>query len=172
MNLKIKYRESFRPFAPIVIREEAFNWFNFEKFKITKSFDSPYMLLVGNVNSFTNNDSKNDCEGFKKLKQIKSKIPAVTHINGSARIQTVDKKSNQKLYNLLKEFKRISGCPILINTSFNVRGEPIVESPEDAYRCFMRTDMDYLVLGNYILEKKLQPEFVEHTNWREEFKLD
>ena len=131
------------------------------------------MLLVGEVNSSEiklNSESK--YHGFERLDNINSLIPAVTHVNGSARLQTVHSETNKDLYTLLQAFEERTKCPVLINTSFNVRGEPIVESPEDAYRCFMRTDMDYLVLGNKLLDKKNQPPFVESKDWRKEFKLD
>ena len=173
MNLKIKFRESFRPFAPIVLAEKAKDWFNFNGKELVKNFDSPYMLLVGEVNSSEiklNSESK--CQGFERLQNINSLIPAVTHVNGSARLQTVHSETNNDLYTLLQAFEKRTKCPVLINTSFNVRGEPIVESPEDAYRCFMRTDMDYLVLGDKLLDKKNQPPFVESKDWRKEFKLD
>lgn len=173
MNLKIKFRESFRPFAPIVLAEKAKDWFNFNGKELANNFDSPYMLLVGEVNSSEiklNSESK--YHGFERLDNINSLIPAVTHVNGSARLQTVHSETNKDLYTLLQAFEERTKCPVLINTSFNVRGEPIVESPEDAYRCFMRTDMDYLVLGNKLLDKKNQPPFVESKDWRKEFKLD
>ncbi|MEE9607288.1 MAG: carbamoyltransferase C-terminal domain-containing protein, partial [Myxococcota bacterium] len=146
VNLKIKFRESFRPFAPAVLAEKASEWFEIDR-------ESPYMLLV--------------CQ----VKEGKD-IPAVTHVDGSARLQTVTRESHPEFYDLLAEFDRRTGCPILINTSFNVRGEPIVCSPDDAYLCFMRTDMDVLVMGNQILLKKEQPELHEDFDWRERFELD
>jgi carbamoyltransferase len=146
VNLKIKFRESFRPFAPAVMADEASEWFDIDR-------ESPYMLLVCQVRENRN-------------------IPAVTHVDGSARLQTVTRESNAEFYDLLAEFDRRSGCPVLINTSFNVRGEPIVLSPEDAYLCFMRTNMDVLVLGNQILLKSEQPELQEDFDWREKFALD
>jgi len=146
VNLKIKYRESFRPFAPAVLREKADQWFDLDR-------ESPYMLLVCQV--------KEGCA-----------IPAVTHVDGSARVQTVTRDQNVEFYDLLAAFDRRSGCPVLINTSFNVRGEPIVCTPEDAYLCFMRTNMDVLVLGNQILEKRDQPELVEAFDWRDRYALD
>jgi carbamoyltransferase len=173
MNLKIKYRESFRPFAPIVIKDKLFEWFDFGEYKIDDSFQSPYMLLVGNVTSSKKSNGENKTSvGLEKLKYIKSKIPAVTHVDGSARIQSVDQGTNRPIYNLLNDFYKLTGCPVLINTSFNVRGEPIVESPEDAYRCFMRTKMDYLVLGDFIISKNNQPNYIESKDWMKEFKLD
>ena len=173
MNLKIKFRESFRPFAPIVLAEKAKEWFNFKGKELREQFNSPYMLLVGEVNSSqVKLETENKLSGFERLDNINSSIPAVTHVNGSARLQTVHQETNSDLHDLLKSFEKETGCPVLINTSFNVRGEPIVESPEDAYRCFMRTDMDFLVLGNFLLEKKNQPVYVETKDWLNEFKLD
>tara|TARA_B100001121_G_scaffold125751_2_gene110200 strand:- start:10482 stop:12314 length:1833 start_codon:yes stop_codon:yes gene_type:complete len=173
MNLKIKYRESFRPFAPIVIKDKLFEWFDFGEYKLDNSFQSPYMLLVGNVTSSkkSNEDNKRYA-GLEKLKNIKSDIPAVTHVDGSARIQSVDQSTNRPIYDLLIDFYKLTGCPVLINTSFNVRGEPIVESPADAYRCFMRTEMDYLVLGDFLISKNNQPNYIESKDWMKEFKLD
>ena len=146
VNLKIKFRESFRPFAPAVLAEKASDWFEIDR-------ESPYMLLVCQV---------------KHGKEI----PAVTHKDGSARLQTVTRESHAEFYDLLAEFDRRTDCPVLINTSFNVRGEPIVMSPSDAYLCFMRTDMDILVLGNQILLKEDQPALHEDFDWRERFELD
>jgi len=146
VNLKIKFRESFRPFAPAVLAEKASEWFELDR-------ESPYMLLVSQV------------------REDRS-IPAVTHVDGSARVQTVTRESHADFYDLLKAFDERSGCPVLINTSFNVRGEPIVCTPEDAWLCFMRTDMDVLVLGNQILYKEDQPEFHEDVDWREIYELD
>jgi carbamoyltransferase len=146
VNLKIKFRESFRPFAPAVLAEKSGDWFEIDR-------ESPYMLLV--------------CQ----VKQGRS-IPAVTHVDGSARLQTVTREAHPEFYDLLEEFDRRSGCPVLINTSFNVRGEPIVCTPDDAYLCFMRTNMDVLVLGNQILLKQEQPELHEDFDWRERFELD
>jgi carbamoyltransferase len=146
VNLKIKFRESFRPFAPAVLAEKAQDWFDIDR-------ESPYMLLVCPVRNGRS-------------------IPAVTHVDGSARLQTVSRQSHAEFYDLLREFDRRTGCPLLINTSFNVRGEPIVNDPEDAYLCFMRTNMDVLVLGNQILTKSEQPELVEEFDWRERYELD
>jgi carbamoyltransferase len=146
VNLKIKFRESFRPFAPAVLAEKASEWFDIDR-------ESPYMLLVCQVR-----------EGRH--------IPAVTHVDGSARLQTVTRESHPEFYDLIAAFDRRSGCPVIINTSFNVRGEPIVCSPEDAYLCFMRTNMDVLVLGNQILHKEGQPELREDFDWRERYELD
>jgi len=168
MNLKIKYRESFRPFAPAIKYEEVSKWFEIEN-------KSPYMLLVSPIRKDKRIDLKNTDEelfGIEKLNILRSQIPAVTHVDYSARIQTIHSETNPRFYNLIEEFEKITDCPILINTSFNVRGEPIVESPEDAYRCFMRTEMDYLVLENFLLEKKSQPEWTDTDDWKNEFELD
>jgi len=146
VNLKIKFRESFRPFAPAVLAEKASEWFDIDR-------ESPYMLLVCQVR-----------EG--------KRIPAVTHVDGSARLQTVTRESHPDFYDLLAAFDELTDCPVLINTSFNVRGEPIVCTPDDAYLCFMRTQMDVLVLGNQILLKEDQPELVEDFDWRDRFELD
>ena len=153
MNLKIKFRESFRPFAPSVLYENTQDYFDI-------GCESPYMLLVANVkNGHLKAKNKEEPEGFERLKVIRSDIPAVTHVDDSARVQTVSADSQNRIYyDLLKEIYKKTGCPVVINTSFNVRGEPIVCTPEDAYRCFMRTDMDYLVMGSFILDKKAQPE--------------
>ena len=131
------------------------------------------MLLVGEVNSSDHKNSTNEeYDPIARLKLIKSDIPAVTHVNGSARIQTVHKRTNLPLYQLLNSFYELTSCPVLINTSFNVRGEPIVESPKDAYTCFMRTEMDVLVLNNFLLLKENQPEFIDVNDWKNKFKLD
>ncbi|MCC2679286.1 MAG: hypothetical protein K0R29_1862 [Pseudobdellovibrio sp.] len=152
LNLKTKFRESFRPFAPVVLEEKVNDWFNYEK-------SSPYMLMVAPVqkNKRTENNMK-ELSGLSKLNEKRSEIPAVTHIDYSARIQTVSKNSNPKLYSLIQRFESDTGVPVLINTSFNIRSEPIVCSPEDAYRCFMGCNMDILVLENYVLLKEEQPE--------------
>jgi len=147
VNLKIKFRESFRPFAPTVLEERISEYFEIDR-------PSPYMLLVAPV------------------REGKRVIPSVTHVDHSARIQSINRSQNSLYYDLIKEFDRRTGVPVIINTSFNVRGEPIVCTPEDAYRCFMRTHMDYLVLGPYLLDKKNQPAFREDKDWREEFQLD
>ncbi|MFH1874295.1 MAG: carbamoyltransferase [Pseudomonadota bacterium] len=154
MNLKIKFRESFRPFAPTVLAEKAEEFFDI-------NCESPYMLLVADVNLDKRLAVEKDAEtlqGLDKLHLKRSIIPAVTHVDYSARLQTVSAKDNPRYHALINKFYEKTGCPVIINTSFNVRGEPIVCSPFDAYRCFMRTEMDYLVLGNYILDKKNQPE--------------
>jgi carbamoyltransferase len=150
VNLKIKFRESFRPFAPAVLEEKCAEWFDL-------GVESPYMLLV--------------CDVREDVRRERP-IPAVTHVDGSARVQTVRRDQNDVFYDLLKEFDRRTGCPVLINTSFNVRGEPIVCTPEDAYLCFMRTHMDVLVLGNQILRKAEQPDLKEDFDWRERYALD
>ncbi|MBU1147944.1 MAG: carbamoyltransferase, partial [Candidatus Omnitrophica bacterium] len=147
INLKIKFRESFRPFAPTVLAEKLQDYFDI-------GCESPYMLLVANVKKDRlKSSTEKEPEGFEKLKVIRSEIPAVTHVDNSARIQTVSEDSENKMYyRLLKELYKKTGCPVIINTSFNVRGEPIVCTPEDAYKCFMHTDMDYLVIGSFILD--------------------
>lgn len=168
LNLKIKYRESFRPFAPSVLAEEANHYFDLES-------ESPYMLLVQPVKKSRLNElPKNfgELDLMQKLYFLRSDIPSVTHIDYSARIQTVHKETNLRYWDLIKEFQLQTGYAVIVNTSFNVRGEPIVCTPEDAYRCFMRTEMDYLVLGNYIFEKGKQPVWTEKDDWRTEFKLD
>lgn len=165
MNLKIKQRESFRPFAPAVLAENASEYFDIQ-------CESPYMLLVANVNAkYLNTISRKEPEGFERMKIVRSKIPAVTHIDNSARIQTVSKDSeNHIYYKLLKAFNEKTDCPVIINTSFNVRGEPIVLSPEDAYRCFMATDIDYLVIGSFIVDKQKQQK--EKHSTKQSFELD
>ncbi len=163
MNLKIKFRESFRPFAPTVLSEKKKDYFDTD-------CDSPYMLLVSNVKNDYKHEDKE--KGFDRLKLIRSKIPAVTHVDYSARLQTISSDSENNLYyRLLKELDRQTGCSVIINTSFNVRGEPIVCSPQDAYRCFMRTNMDYLVMGSFILDKSNQPK-EKHLIEKEYFELD
>ncbi len=168
MNLKIKYRESFRPFAPSVLEEDVFNQFELNE-------KSPYMLLVAPVKQTLckkMSDEENNLFGIEKLNVSRSTIPAVTHVDYSARIQTVSKKSNPRYYNLIKAFKNKTGCPLIVNTSFNVRGEPIVCTPDEAYTCFMRTEMDALVLQNQLLFKHEQPKRDEYKNWEKEFALD
>ncbi|WKZ70003.1 MAG: carbamoyltransferase [Melioribacteraceae bacterium] len=168
MNLKIKYRESFRPFAPSVLEEKVSEYFEIDR-------PSPYMLLVADVKKERQkamSDEENNLFGIDKLNIVRSDIPAITHIDYSARIQTVNKDTNPVYHKLISEFDKKYGCAVIINTSFNVRGEPIVCTPEEAYTCFMRTEMDYLVLGNFVLNKKDQPKFEEDKNWREEFGLD
>lgn len=150
MNLKVKFRESFRPFAPAVLRERVGDYFELDE-------DSPYMLLVAPVREDLRLAGGEELHGIDRLKQVRSSIPAVTHVDYSARIQTVEQKQNPKFYALLQAFEQLTGCPLLVNTSFNIRGEPIVCTPEDAYRCFLCTEMDYLVIGNFILDRRQQP---------------
>ena len=168
MNLKIKYRESFRPFAPAVLREHVADWFELDG-------DSPYMLLVADVNEerrLAESEGTRSLWGIERLNVPRSTVPAITHVDYSARIQTVRRETSPLYYDIIAAFNRRTGCPVIINTSFNVRGEPIVCSPEDAYRCFMRSDMDVLVLENFILEKTAQPARVEDESWKKEFVLD
>ncbi len=168
MNLKIKYRESFRPFAPSVLREHVADWFDL-------NYESPYMMLVADVakgHRRQMTDEEQSLFGIEKLKIKRSEIPAVTHVDYSARIQTVRRETNPLYWDIIEAFRQKTGCPVVVNTSFNVRGEPIVCTPEDSYRCFMRTEMDYLVLETCVLDKRDQPEFAEKTDWRSEFKLD
>ncbi|MGH9329517.1 MAG: carbamoyltransferase C-terminal domain-containing protein, partial [Vicinamibacterales bacterium] len=153
MNLKIKFRESFRPFAPAVLRERAAEYFDL-------AADSPYMLLIAPVAERQRKPvplEQPALHGLERLRLDRSTIPAVTHVDDSARVQTVDYDTNPRFYRLLQAFDRLTGCPVLVNTSFNVRGEPIVCTPDDAYRCFMRTGMDLLVLERSVLEKRAQP---------------
>jgi len=168
MNLKIKFRESFRPFAPAVLSDKASEWFD-----LNKSTVSPYMLMVAQVSSqHLLNHAAPHAKGIELLKLRRSSIPAVTHVDNSARIQTVHKETNSEFHSLISEFERITGVPLIVNTSFNVRGEPIVESPKDAFVCFMRSNIDYLCIGNYLLAKSDQSKFEEKINWREIFELD
>ena len=167
LNLKVKYRESFRPFAPSVLEEDCFEWFEIKS-------KSPYMLLVANIKSekqikMTSNQDK--LFGIDKLNIKRSEIPAVTHVDFSARIQTVDKNSNKPFYDLISKFKEKTGCPVLVNTSFNVRGEPIVNTPGDAFNCFMGTELDFLIIGNCILDKKKQNSNLK-KDYSKSFKLD
>ncbi len=168
MNLKIKYREGFRPFAPTVLEEDISKYFVLNN-------TSPYMLLVIPVKEDRRNpvpEGYNDMELYKRLYHLRSDVPAITHIDYSARIQSVNKNTNPRYWKLINEFKNQTGYGVIVNTSFNVRGEPIVCTPEDAYRCFMRTEMDYLVLGNYLFDKKEQEKLKGDSDWKEEFKLD
>ena len=168
LNVKIKYRESFRPFAPSVLAEECAQYFEHDSI-------SPYMLLVQPVRCNRRKPLPPDYHTFplkEKLYHVRSDMPAITHIDFSARIQTVHHETNRVYHNLVQEFKKLTGYGVIVNTSFNVRGEPIICTPEDAYRCFMRTEMDYLAIGNFLFEKKLQPEWQEKDNWKEEFTLD
>jgi len=148
MNLKIKFRESFRPFAPSVLNEEVSNFFEIDR-------GSPYMLLVTDVKKEIRREmteKEKTLFGIEKLNIVRSQIPAITHIDYSARLQTVHKDTNPKYWKMIKAFQDLTGCPVIVNTSFNVRGEPIVCKPIDAYKCFMRTEMDFLMLGNYLLD--------------------
>lgn len=168
MNLKIKYRESFRPFAPAVLREKVADYFKID-------CDSPYMLLVAPVADQIATKMTSEQEalfGIEKLNIPRSEIPAVTHVDYSARIQTVHENTNPRFYNLIKKFEEKTGCAVVINTSFNVRGEPIVYSPEDSYKCFMRTGMDVLAIEDFILFKEDQPNFSDHENWQKIYELD
>ena len=168
LNLKIKYREGFRPFAPSVLAEDVEEYFECKT-------DSPYMLLVHGVQKKRRNKTPDNYESLdlmEKLYFLRSDLPSITHIDYSARIQTVHKETNPRYHQLITDFKKETGVGVVVNTSFNVRGEPIVCSPDDAYRCLMRTEMDYLVVGNHLFEKTLQPNWEEKGNWQEEFALD
>ena len=168
LNLKIKYREGFRPFAPIVAAEDVSDFFEHNDI-------SPYMLIVKPVKKNKQIPYPQGYESkelLQKLYFLRSDMPAITHVDYSARLQTVHKETNERLWKLLQSFKAKTGYPVMVNTSFNVRGEPIVNTPEDSYRCFMRTDMDYLVVGNFVFDKKQQPEWAEKDDWRTEFTLD
>ncbi len=168
MNLKIKYRESFRPFAPSVLWERVSDYFE-------QDTPSPYMLIVAPVREKLRLDMTDEQEqlfGIEKLKLKRSELPAITHVDYSARVQTVHKDTNPRYYELIKAFDQLTGCGVVVNTSFNVRGEPIVCTPTDAYRCFMRTQMDYLVVENFFLDKKEQLPWENDTSWQDEFELD
>jgi carbamoyltransferase len=168
MNLKIKNRESFRPFAPVIKADEVSNWFNTES-------RSPYMLKVATVREerrLPMSDEERDLFGIDQLNVARSQVPAITHVDYSARLQTVHEETNPRFHGLLSAFEAVTDCPVLINTSFNVRGEPIVCSPGDAYRCFMRTEMDLLVLENALLIKAEQPVWHDDESWKETFQLD
>ena len=168
MNLKIKFRESFRPFAPSVLEEDVSSQFEIKN-------KSPYMLFVSSIKKELckkMTEEQKDLFGIEKLNIPRSSLPAITHVDYSARIQTVSKKTNPRYYNLINAFKELTNCPLIVNTSFNVRGEPIVCTPQDAYRCFMRTEMDILVLQNQILYKTKQPKSEKNEIWKQEFELD
>jgi len=168
MNLKIKYRESFRPFAPSVLEERVSDYFVHEG-------ESPYMLVVAPIQEklrIALTDEQKQLFGIEKLKLKRSELPAITHVDYSARVQTVSAQTNPRFHALLKAFEDETGCAVLVNTSFNVRGEPIVCTPEDAYRCFMRTEMDYLVIEDFVLEKPKQPRWESDDSWKDEFELD
>lgn len=170
MNLKIKYRESFRPFAPAVLREDVNKYFDLNE-------DSPYMLIVAPVSDairkpVTMDENWDGEDMIPVINQVRSELPAITHVDYSARIQTVHQDTNPQFHNLLHAFRDLTGCSVMVNTSFNVRGEPIVCTPKDAYLCFMRTDIDILALENYILIKEEQPKFEEKENWQLKYELD
>jgi carbamoyltransferase len=168
MNLKIKFRESFRPFAPSVLKEKCEDYF-------VHKGESPYMLLVAPVRDEIRKEmteKERSLFGIEKLNVTRSTIPAVTHVDYSARVQTVDGRHNKRYYEMIKKLDEKDKCAVIINTSFNVRGEPIVCTPDDAYRCFMRTDMDYLILGNYLVDKRDQKKLEGDTDWKNEFELD
>jgi carbamoyltransferase len=169
MNLKIKFRESFRPFAPIVLREDASEYFDIEP-----RHDSPYMLIVAPVKDDKRKSVNGAAHGLDKLKQLRSVIPAVTHVDFSARLQTVDDERNPRLARMMRSFKERTGCPVLINTSFNVRGEPIVCTPQDALRCFLGTEMDVLVLENFVIRRSAQRDLpeVDREQYLSAFALD
>jgi carbamoyltransferase len=161
LNLKIKFREGFRPFAPSVLEEDAAAYFELDR-------PSPYMLLVTPVRRERQQPLPPDYDGramYDRLYFVRSDLPAITHVDYSARIQTVSRTTNPRYWSLIDAFKRLTGCSVLVNTSFNVRGEPIVCTPDDAYRCFMRTDMDFLVMGDFVLDKKEQPAF-DDQGWK------
>lgn len=167
LNLKVKFRESFRPFAPSILREDLSEWFDL-------NVDSPYMLMVSNINkdkAIKMTEDQKNLFGIDKLNIKRSEIPAVTHVDYSARIQTVNKKTNEKYFRLIEKFKEKTNCPVLVNTSFNVRGEPIVNTPLDAFNCFMGTDLDKLVIGNCYLDKTNQNQFLK-KDYKNEFELD
>jgi carbamoyltransferase len=168
LNLKIKHREGFRPFAPSVLEEDCSEYFDLNR-------PSPYMLLVAPVTAERRHSVPEDYSRlpmFERLYCLRSDIPAVTHVDYSARIQTVNRNTNERFWRLISAFKEQTGCAVVVNTSFNVRGEPIVCTPEDAYRCFMRTDMDYLVVGDFLFDKQLQPSWTDTDDWKKEFELD
>jgi carbamoyltransferase len=167
LNLKVKYRESFRPFAPSVLRENLSEWFSLD-------VDSPYMLLVSKINSektIKMTDDQKKLFGIDKLNVKRSQIPAVTHVDYTARVQTVSKDTNKRYYDLISRFYEKTNCPVLVNTSFNVRGEPIVNSPSDAFNCFMGTKLDYLIIGNCILDKSKQNQNLI-KDYTKKFELD
>jgi carbamoyltransferase len=168
MNLKIKFRESFRPFAPSVIRERVSDYFEIDR-------ESPYMLLVAPVRADVRRDITDEERrraGLDRLKVVRSSVPAITHVDCSARIQTVSREDNPLYHRMISKFDEKYGCPVIINTSFNVRGEPIVCSPEHAYMCFMRTNMDYLIMGNFLVDKKQQKPLDKDVDWTRQFELD
>ena len=168
MNIKIKFREGFRPFAPSVLRERITDYFEM-------SCESPYMLLVAPLKKerqIPMTEDQRRLWGIEKLNLPRSDLPAITHIDYSARVQTVNRETNPNYYAVIEEFERLTGCAVVVNTSFNVRGEPIVCTPADAYRCFMRTHIDHLVMGPFLLDKAEQPEWRDTRAWQKEFQLD
>jgi carbamoyltransferase len=168
MNLKIKHRESFRPFAPSIMAEHISDYFEIDR-------ASPYMLFVANVRNdkqISMTEQQKSYFGLKKLNVVRSEIPAITHVDYSARIQSVNQETNPLYYQMLTKFYDKYDCSVIVNTSFNVRGEPIVCTPEDAYLCFMRTEMDYLIIGHYLLNKTEQRPLKKDSEWRKEFELD
>jgi len=168
MNVKIKYREGFRPFAPSVLEEDIGEYFDLDR-------ESPYMLLVAPIREdkkIPPPEGYNDEPLYERLYFLRSDLPAITHIDYSARIQSVSRETNPRYWELIQEFKNLTGYGVIVNTSFNVRGEPIVGTPDDAYRCFMRTEMDYLVVGNYLFSKTDQPKLPDTDDWQTQFKLD
>jgi carbamoyltransferase len=168
MNLKIKYRESFRPFAPSVLADKVGDYFNLTS-------ESPYMLIVAPVRDSLRlplTTEQQQLFGIEKLKLKRSELPAITHVDYSARVQTVHADTNPRYHALLTAFEQHTGCAVLVNTSFNVRGEPIVCTPSDSYRCFMRTEMDYLVVENFLMAKQDQPVIEQDESWKTEFALD
>jgi len=167
LNLKVKYRESFRPFAPSVLREDVSEWFEHDT-------DSPYMLLVADVNKDKRRamtEEEKTLFGIEKLNVPRSSVPAITHVDYSARIQTVHADTNPRYHAVILKFKEKTGCPLVVNTSFNVRGEPIICTPTDAFKCFMGTEMDVLAIENYVLYKKQQDEALKE-NYEERYELD
>ena len=168
MNLKIKKREGFRPFAPVVLEEDIADYFELDR-------PSPYMLFVVPVKQKRKIPLPEDFDHLSLNERLyfnRSDIPAVTHLDYSARVQSVNKQTNPRFWSLLMEFRRQTNCSVLLNTSFNVRGEPIVCSPDDAFSCFMKTEMDILVMGNYVFDKNDQKEFVKNNNWQDEVNFD
>jgi carbamoyltransferase len=168
MNLKIKYRESFRPFAPSVLADRVSDYFELDS-------ASPYMLIVAPVREdlrIAMTEEQSRLFGIEKLNVPRSELPAITHVDYSARVQTVHENTNPRYHALLKAFEKQTGCGVIVNTSFNVRGEPIVATPDDAYRCFMRTEMDYLIVEDFLLAKTEQPRWDDDDSWKEEFELD
>ena len=167
LNLKVKYRESFRPFAPSVLREDVNEWFEHDT-------DSPYMLLVADVQKdkrLTMTDEEETLFGVDKLNVPRSSVPAITHVDYSARIQTVHADTNPRYHNVISKFKEKTGCPLVVNTSFNVRGEPIICSPTDAFKCFMGTELEVLAIGNYLMIKEEQDDSLKE-NYEERYELD